>query len=402
MLGKASPINYRRPLQVVNSIRCNSSARKKASVNLSVDEDASAKKISDGSMVDSNIKLSKIYDEIAQKEYDENFFKEISYSKIPPYADKLTKDIAISKPWRGEQGASEISARITNDSNKYIKKRVSTAPTGFELKKKLTVPERMIRAKENSLDYTLLKHTSEEDSKFREMMREKLLGPEQVTRVSFSDAFFLADAKIADAKAKGQFNNLPKGKPLDHTYQQNPYLDTTDYHLNNILKRQEVKIPWIEKQGSVAIEVKKFRENLKKEWVTRAVHKIDNMKKNDTGDDKLKCAEYYSVNYAKLIDRSWEDQKKKFLNLSIRHLNDSIRGYNLQAPMASHIFYLVEEKELARCYKDGSKEIVSAMKNYIFGDTKSHMTSHEATKQHIKSGPQQSISGTLWKIFSKK
>lgn len=347
---------------------------------------SSTPKPSGKSLVDEVPELAKIHSKLEQIKFEEKYIKELGYLKLPSYADKNTREIAISQPWRGGVTASDVVVRHGLDSSAARKKALPPIQP-FAVKKKLSVSERLTNAREKSLDYTLLKNT--DDEKFKEMMRDKLLGPEQVSRISSAANFGLikgmADAKIEEAKAKGAFDNLPRGKPLDLSYNGNAYLDRTEYHLNNILKKQEVKLPWIEKQGSVRSQIKNFRDELRREWLLKAIHLVNERHASELADLRISKAKAYSRDHHLLRDAEWERRKRESLKSTLRVLNDSIRGYNLQAPMPSHIMYLLEDNELKRCYREAALLLEEEMKRFLFENHSSSSGKGEVRGELLRS-----------------
>jgi hypothetical protein len=87
----------------------------------------------------------------------------------------------------------------------------------------------------------------------------------------------LANERIEDAIARGQFKNLPrgKGKHTERDYAANsPFLDTTEYFMNKIIQRQEIVPPWIEKQQELISTANKFRSRLRNDWKRHAARMI--------------------------------------------------------------------------------------------------------------------------------
>jgi hypothetical protein len=87
----------------------------------------------------------------------------------------------------------------------------------------------------------------------------------------------LANERIEDAIARGQFKNLPrgKGKHTERDYAANsPFLDTTEYFMNKIIQRQEIVPPWIEKQQELLSTAVKFRARLRNDWERHAARMI--------------------------------------------------------------------------------------------------------------------------------
>ncbi|KXJ00120.1 hypothetical protein ACS49_07405 [Bacillus cereus] len=182
--------------------------------------------------------------------------------------------------------------------------------------------------------------------------------------------------EIQEAQRRGEFRNLPRGKPLPKDFTgNNAFIDRTEYHLNNILKRQEAVPPWIEKQGSVEAQIRQFRRQLDSDWTLQAVHIVceKHSKKSDT--DKIQIMSQYAEaernnnsSYTKLRSSQWEQKYSNYLEVKLKALNDSIRGYNLQAPLASQKLYLNANSELEKCYRRCADNLEAAIKKHLLGE----------------------------------
>ncbi|QPG74709.1 hypothetical protein FOA43_002042 [Brettanomyces nanus] len=283
-----------------------------------------------------------------------------SISKLPSYADKQTREIATSRPWTGEISAYDISSRYKSESR--------------DKPKKVNRQEKLHNAREDVLDYRLSKHEKKSregdaDDGWRQMYKERLLGPTMLVSDTFagvdSGIKSLADQKIMEAQRRGDFKNIKRGKPLQKGYTNtNAFIDRTEYHLNRIMKEQEAIPPWIEKQRSTEVEIEHFRRQLDKAWTLRAVRLVEELFPGLDKEAVLnKMQEYASSGGVELRSKEWEDREKKtYLTFKVRKLNDSIRGYNLQAPLASQKLYLNEDNEVQDCYKRVNPRIVAEYK----------------------------------------
>jgi hypothetical protein len=103
----------------------------------------------------------------------------------------------------------------------------------------------------------------------------------------------LANERIEDAIARGQFKNLPRGKPTERDYNaSNPFLDTTEYFMNKMIKQQDIVPPWIEKQQELVSAVTKFRSRLRSDWRRHAARMIAS--KGGTLQEQIRRAEAYA------------------------------------------------------------------------------------------------------------
>ncbi|KAG7886312.1 hypothetical protein KL925_002792 [Ogataea polymorpha] len=333
--------------------------------------DSRAGAISDALPVDLPKLRSKL-DQIENQAFDHQYQRAIGLSKIPSYAGKQEREIASSKVWTGKESVYDASLRMLNDKYKPLPKA--------------NVRQRLHNARDGALDYQLGKLSDknkakdEDDDQFAEMYRERLLGPAQFLGDSYASldnsVRSLADQRIQEAQRRGEFRNLPRGKPLPKDFtSNNAFIDRTEYHLNNILKRQEAVPPWIEKQGSVEAQIRQFRRQLDSDWTLQAVHIVceKHSKKSDT--DKIQIMSQYAEaernnnsSYTKLRSSQWEQKYSNYLEVKLKALNDSIRGYNLQAPLASQKLYLNANSELEKCYRRCADNLEAAIKKHLLGE----------------------------------
>lgn len=338
--------------------------------------DDSVKIERDALPIQRDYQMQKLIDKLELKQYDAQYSKEISYGKIPDYASKHSKEIALGSVWKGSESAHDLNLRMLVDVHKPLK----TQPRLLR-----STRTRLNNAREGSLNYSLAKlseqHDDTKNDGWTERYRERLLGPELLGPTTISTTVnsikALADRKIEDARNRGDFDNLPnRGRPLPtDPNARSAYLDITEYHLNNILIRQDITPPWIEKQGSVLQLVDSFRKELDKLWLKRAVLVLNEKYPAADIEFKLSKALQYSENEKRgqnqLRDPEWIKEQDSYLTAKINSLNDSIRGYNLQAPLASQKFYLVKEKELEQMFnRVNSSHLHNGLKRFLLGDPK--------------------------------
>lgn len=195
-----------------------------------------------------------------------------------------------------------------------------------ERKNKAMKQNRLMNAKDAALDYSLGKKyptTNEE-------------GDSNVSRkefISINDIGLLCEEKIREAKAKGEFDNLPgSGKPLQEDYfKNNPYLDQTEYLLNRIVQRNGAAPPWVIMQQEVDTELNSFKLQLS--LVCKRC--IDELK--EEGRPVLKTT---------LVQR-FNQAEKSFFEKQVSSLNSRVRSYNVMCPSPVRKQLLELDKELA-------------------------------------------------------
>lgn len=334
-------------------------------------------------------KLDKIQNDPSNFRYQHQ--QAIGVSKLPSSASKQTRDIAMAKPWNGVEYYHDASLRMLNDSYKPIKIVKSKSKINLKNGNTIITPPQPIRnrihnAKEGALDYQLAKvslkdikkggNENEEEDGWAEMYRERLLGPSMLLNDSFASVDnsikSLADQRIMDAQRRGEFKNIKRGKPLNKGYSgtENIFIDRTEYHLNEILKKQDALPPWIEKQGGCDIKISNFRYELDQEWLKWSLNQLKDEYPDINNELLIKKMEIYAKNEingeGKLLrSEKWLNTRGKYFESKVRDLNDTIRGYNLQAPMASQKLYLILDKELNSCYKRIAPILVDSFKKHI-------------------------------------
>jgi hypothetical protein len=218
----------------------------------------------------------------------------------------------------------------------------------------------------------------------------------------------LANERIEDAIARGQFNNIKRGKGVNVQSDHNAnsaFIDTTEYFMNKIIQKQEIVPPWIEKQQELAREVDRFRQRLRVEWRRHAARLIaseggsieaqmrraqayaaaearlaertkieqafrdtegtasstsaDEMAKNEATSD---TDENQLPHFSPLRDPQYLSTERSYYELQIKHLNALTRSYNLQAPPVAQKPYLNLERELNNCYADVAPSLAEEIK----------------------------------------
>lgn len=344
-------------------------------------------------------------------------------TKIPSYVNKRSLDIAIAAPWSGSESSVDLANRMLQDAYKPLKNvkngrvgggRMGGASTGVQMPKmggKLgtsatrgDISSRLIRARENSLDYEIhhkrsspskaspsfdREEGSDSGPSFRELYQDRFLGPSTFA-ANLSAINSLASQRIEDAMKRGEFDGIKRGvnaatsmdmekssdtdpTTKDHNFT-SPYIDTTEYFLNKIIKQQGAAPIWIDKQGSLKSKIENFRKELATSFAIHRVHEINKELNGRNNQVKIKVAEKEAKRIEKSIttttttsfkDTNFESTQSTQLQTSIDSLNSSIRSYNLQAPSVSRWTYLSLETELQQAYEAGCLLIVEKMYQYL-------------------------------------
>lgn len=329
--------------------------------------------------------------QLASRLTDASFSSEhaqaISISKIPSSAPKHARDIAAAPIWTGTESTEDAVLRMLVDAHKPLrggKPKPQTINIPHDLRPpstlapKRSVGSRLESAREKSMMYAVAGDTPEEREKTRELIRERFRGP-SMSAASVSALMSLADQRIEDARARGQFKDLPRGKPLEHDHNaSSPYIDTTEYFLNKMIQRQAVLPPWVEKQQEIVAELKRFRAHLQADLLRFEAREIASA----GGDLETQCrrAADFAKGEARLAaiaarekalakgeteipevpdgptavfrSQEFEQRERSYLELQMKRLNELTRSYNIIAPELAKKTYLRLDREIERCYRE--------------------------------------------------
>lgn len=303
-------------------------------------------------------------------------------TKVPDYTPASARAIAHAAPWTGTESTVDAANRMLQDAHKPLKGSTAggdMAPKSF--KPRPSVSQRLASARDQSLDYEI-KHkaavpsSNEEETTgptFRELYADRFAGFSALNN-NFTAIDSLASQRIEDAIARGEFRDLPgRGKETEKDlHLSSPYIDHTEYYLNNMIKRQGAAPIWIDRQGGLAVRMKQFREQVGRSWVGFVVHKLDDS--GGPSDAKLARARQIASSSDSLrqgeVGRwtaEWERKHKEYHAKSVESINSAIRSYNLQAPGAARRGYLTLGKELAAaCQTAARTDLEPALRKFLF------------------------------------
>ncbi|KAL1591730.1 hypothetical protein SLS60_011729 [Paraconiothyrium brasiliense] len=244
-------------------------------------------------------------------------------AELPSTAGRHTRDIATGDPWSGTESIHDASLRMLNDAHKPLKVRgggkagsVVQLPRTVDTGRKSNAGQgvRLANARDRSGLYSSLKDSAideqERQKRFQELKDRFSPNARAVVPGTIQGLTALANERIEDAIARGQFKNLPnRGKQVERDYNaSSPFIDTTEYFLNKMIQKQEIVPPWIEKQQELVATANKFRSRLRAEWKRHAARMIAS--KGGTLQEQIKKAEAYAK--AELIANP--QKKKEVLN----------------------------------------------------------------------------------------
>ncbi|OJJ75112.1 hypothetical protein ASPBRDRAFT_53067 [Aspergillus brasiliensis CBS 101740] len=346
-----------------------------------------------------------------------------SIADMPASAGQGTRDIASAQPWSGAENTHDITLRMLDDSKKRMRtpyKIPQPNPVDMRIspKPKESAGLRLAKARERTATYSLSQSegiSEDEREAMRREMRERFSSGARPMPATLQGLSALANERIEDAMARGQFNRIKRGKGVntETDYRANsPFIDTTEYFMNKMIQKQEIVPPWIEKQQELAKEVDRFRSRLRAEWRRHAARLIASG--GGSLDVQMRRADAYAAAEARLAERarieqafresdsasssggldssdgatqssersvseSQEDKdplpyvtplrdpqymntERSFLELTVKNLNALTRSYNLQAPPVAQKPYLNLDRELNACYAEVAPSLAEEIK----------------------------------------
>lgn len=210
---------------------------------------------------------------------------------IQSSAGSGTRRIAAAQPWTGTEAVEDAALRMLTDARKPLR---GTGPAripnpggpgmSVDMRMKKAVHksqgQRLANARDRTSAYALSQDPSlseREKEQMRRQLKERFTPGARPMPGTVQGLAALANERIDDAIARGQFRNIArgKGKNIERDYTaSSPFLDTTEYFLNKIIQKQEIVPPWIEKQQELVKEAADFRGRLRAAWKRHAVRVI--------------------------------------------------------------------------------------------------------------------------------
>jgi hypothetical protein len=249
-----------------------------------------------------------------------------SQANMPSYAGKGTQATAASQAWTGTESVEDAALRMLDDAHKKLRDTSSSRrppiPPKVNLrpkpKTKLSAADRLVNARDRTSIYAFSQQedlTEEDRNKLRKEMKERFTPGARPMPTSIQGLASLANERIEDAIARGQFRNINRGKGVnvDRDHNANsPFLDTTEYFMNKIIQKQDIVPPWIEKQQELVKMTNSFRSRLRKDWRRHAARMIASS--GGSLDDQVRRAKGYAL--AEEIANPRQDNLKTMKSIS--------------------------------------------------------------------------------------
>jgi hypothetical protein len=200
----------------------------------------------------------------------------LAEAEIGSNAGRGTRDIASAQAWTGTESTEDAVLRMLNDAHNPLKpgSRGSPKLPVIDLRprreSKRTSGQRLANARDKTSVYAISKDAAMTDKQrddFRAELKERFAPGAGAMPNTFRGLAALANERIEDAIARGQFKNIPRGKAIERDPRaDNPFIDTTEYILNKMIQRQDIMPPWIEKQQELVKTANTFRGRLRNDW----------------------------------------------------------------------------------------------------------------------------------------
>ena len=225
---------------------------------------------------------------------------------MPTSAGQGTRDIAAARAWSGTESVEDVSLRMLNDAHKPLRTgrppsipgiRMPTKVDTGRSSRKAATGARLANARDKTSIYEFMKDEKLSDKdreKFRKELKDRFTPGARAVPATITGLASLANERIEDAIARGQFKNIPRGKAIqrDHTAD-NPFLDTTEYFMNKMIQKQEIVPPWIEKQQELVATANRFRGSLRKAWRRHVARTISS--RGGGMQSQMRLAEEYAL-----------------------------------------------------------------------------------------------------------
>lgn len=167
----------------------------------------------------------------------------------------------------------------------------------------------------------------------------------------------LVEERIQEAKRSGWFTNVPgRGQPIKRQAEE-LHIDSTQFYMNRIMKRQGARPPWIELQNELESAMATFRNNLLDSHVRAIVRSLI----TSSYHDQESLAKLTPAELSNLRDSAWENRERSYHEELVKNLNNLIRKMNAQAPQVVRRGLVVLPKELESVRREAGPIIYSEL-----------------------------------------
>lgn len=376
--------------------------------------------------------LDKVANATFRDEHDTVLREAGLVGNVPEAAGQGTRDMAAAQPWTGEEPHADAVLRMLDDAHKPLrpalrgKPNIPSRPVDLRLKRKPVVSAgtKVANARDAASVYAGMAEkeksaglSDKEREDFKKELRDRFAPAARALPNTISGLAALANERIEDAIARGQFKNIPRGKGIERDARaDNPFIDTTEYIMNKMIQRQDIVPPWIEKQQELVKAANIFRGRLRNDWKRHASRMISS--RGGSLDEQMRRAEEYAraeevhnprrQNSDEVAvptsltddvvmralrqealpespasvpgpgpeatiepqislttpfrDPDWEATERSYMELAVNDLNARTRSYNLMAPDLAKKPYFSLDRELKACFADVAPQIANEIK----------------------------------------
>lgn len=196
--------------------------------------------------------------------------------------------------------------------------------------------QRLASARDRTSAYALSQDSSlseHEKEQIRKQLKERFTPGARPMPGTVQGLAALANERIDDAIARGQFRNIARGrgKNIERDYTaSSPFLDTTEYFMNKIIQKQEIVPPWIEKQQELVKEAAVFRARLRADWKRHAVRVIAS--KGGSLEEQVRRARAYAAAEVNMNSKSPKFEAQSDIK---EGSVSQVKGTNILSPTSS-------------------------------------------------------------------
>lgn len=374
----------------------------------------------------------KLLDRVQDAKFRNQFAGAFAQAGMPASAGEGTRGVAAGQPWTGDEPTSDAVLRMLDDARKPLKPglrgKFEPPPVDMRIRREPAVSptQRVANARDKAFAYSGMGAkskgglTDKEKDELRNEFRERFTPGARGMPNSLSGLAAMANERIEDAIARGQFKNIPRGTGVQRdTRADNPFIDTTEYIMNKMIQRQEIVPPWIEKQQDLMKQLSIFRARLRNDWKRHAARMVS--ARGGSLQEKMREAERYAraervhnprmrsvdqipvpssatddpvmvkmrqqveqpqagkeeepaaavdgkegdedVAPQPFRDAEWERAEGAYIRVAVDNLNSMTRAYNLMAPDLAKKPYLSAQRELAACFADVAPQVAGEIQD---------------------------------------
>ncbi|KAH6888728.1 hypothetical protein B0T10DRAFT_573583 [Thelonectria olida] len=367
----------------------------------------------------------KLLDKIADAKFRTQYAGAFGQADLPESAGQGTRHISAAQPWTGQEPLADGVLRMLDDAKKPLapglRGKFQPPPVDMRLQKapSKSSGQKVATARERASTYVGMGMKSknglsdEEREAYRKEFRERFEPGSRAMPNTIGGLAALANERIENAIARGQFKNIPRGPGVERDMRaNNPFIDTTEYIMNKMIQRQDLVPPWIEKQQELSKATHVFRARLRNDWKRHVARMIAS--KGGSLQDQIRRAQQYALSEEvhnpsvrgestkidktqqtsgtttskaevgsepnkpqetpesgplppPFRDSTWEQAEHSYLQLAVDELNRLTRSYNLMAPDLAKKGYFSLDRELRACFAQVAPEVAKEIQVRALG-----------------------------------